>query len=207
MKLTVNKTNVTPAGGSYPYGNIKNDDGTFNGTPINVELLADYVQFFEKIFADSGIVSNGLADNETNDFQLVEAMEAMIEKRFKLNYYNDDVVFIADNLTNISSFFYVFNIFNRGTSEFDFQNDDTTINIVSFGRNNSPVGTVHNIVFDQSPNGAFTFNITLNSTNAGSNPVIKKAGIAGADTTFTIPIGETFQVIRLTNHWEILAYN
>lgn len=73
MKLTVNKTNVTPAGGTYPYGNVKDNTGGANGTPVNVELLTDYVQFFEKIFADSGLTANGLPDNNTNGFQLVEA--------------------------------------------------------------------------------------------------------------------------------------
>jgi len=77
MILTVNKTNTIPANVGIPYGNIKDDDGTFNGTPIDSELLADYVQFFERMFNESGITANNLPDNEDNDFQLYEAFQQM----------------------------------------------------------------------------------------------------------------------------------
>jgi hypothetical protein len=79
MKLTVNKTNVTPAGGSYPYGDVKDNTGPNDGTPVNNELLADYVQFFERMMSESGITPNNLPDNSTNGFQLFEALKEVVK--------------------------------------------------------------------------------------------------------------------------------
>jgi hypothetical protein len=68
------KTNVSPADADYPYGNIKNNGGSGDGTPVDKSVYADFHQFFERMFALSGIIPNGLPDNATDDFQLYEAL-------------------------------------------------------------------------------------------------------------------------------------
>jgi len=67
------KTNTMPPTSDYPFGDIRDDTGTGNGTPIDRQVYADIHQFFAKMFFESGITSNGLADNATNGFQLWNA--------------------------------------------------------------------------------------------------------------------------------------
>ena len=204
MKLTVNKTNVRAVDSAYPYSGQKDDTGVFDGTPLNEEWSGDYVQFFEKIFAMSNLTANGLPDNFTNGFQLVDAMEIMIAKRFLHTYNTNEADFVANKLSNISSFYYLLNLLDRGTTEIDFVFNSNTVNIVSLG-NGAALGTVHNIVINQVPNGSGSLTITLNSSNAGLSPVIKMNGVTGANTVFSYVIGKTYQVIKLQNHWEILS--
>lgn len=101
MILLENKPNVVAPGGAYPYGNIRDNDGTGNGTPLNQLVHADFHQFFSKMFAESGIVANGLPDNATNTFQLFQALIDNMHKAVSLhvvnallgnNYTTNDVV-------------------------------------------------------------------------------------------------------------------
>lgn len=73
-----NKPNVIPVGGSYPYGDIKDDDGSGNGTPVNRLVYADLHQFFAKMMDVAAVVFNGLPDNVTNGFQLFTALNTII---------------------------------------------------------------------------------------------------------------------------------
>ena len=73
MILTVNKTNVESVSSDYPYSKTKDNSGANDGTPVNNELLNDYIQFFEKVFAESGLTANGFPDNAYTGFQLYEA--------------------------------------------------------------------------------------------------------------------------------------
>lgn len=76
---------VTAPGGAYPYGNIKDDTGVGDGTPINVETMADIFQFFARMFNQSGLSSNGLPDNQTNGFQYYLAMlQAMTNDQYQI---------------------------------------------------------------------------------------------------------------------------
>lgn len=68
------KPNVESPSAEYPFGNIKDNTGTNNGTPVNKLVYADFHQFFEKMMAVAGITANGLPDSETNGFQLFEAL-------------------------------------------------------------------------------------------------------------------------------------
>ncbi|OJV51652.1 MAG: hypothetical protein BGO31_00160 [Bacteroidetes bacterium 43-16] len=72
-----NKANVMPPDADYPYGAIKNDTGTGDGTPVDVQVYGDIHQFFARLFAISGLTSNGLPDNLTNGFQLYDAFEKL----------------------------------------------------------------------------------------------------------------------------------
>lgn len=73
MELFQNKPDTLAVSAAYPYSGIKDDTGSNDGTLVNQNTLNDYVQFFEKIFNESGDTANGLPDNATNGFQLVEA--------------------------------------------------------------------------------------------------------------------------------------
>lgn len=65
---------------NYPDGRIKNNIGTGNGTPVNEFIYGDIVQAKEKLARLYGIVANGLPDNETNGFQLIDALRALASK-------------------------------------------------------------------------------------------------------------------------------
>lgn len=68
------KQNVIAPGGNYPYGDIKDDDGTGNGTPVDRNVYADFHQFFARLMAQAGVTPNNLPDNSANGFQLYQAL-------------------------------------------------------------------------------------------------------------------------------------
>lgn len=76
------KQNVTAPGGDYPYGDIKDNDGTNNGTPVNRAVYADFHQFFARLLDQGGVTANGLPDNSTNTFQYFLALIANIRATF-----------------------------------------------------------------------------------------------------------------------------
>ena len=55
MKLLQNKTNVVAPDAVYPFGDLKDDTGSNDGTPADRELVTDIHQFFEKLFDESGL--------------------------------------------------------------------------------------------------------------------------------------------------------
>lgn len=74
MRKLVNKTNVQAPDADYPYGRAKDNPGNKTGTPVDENLLGDMIQFFEHLFAESGLVANELPDNDYSGFQLFEAL-------------------------------------------------------------------------------------------------------------------------------------
>lgn len=74
MILLKNKPQTHPVSPQYPYGDIKDDTGAEDGTPIDRLVYADLHQLTERMFAKSGIAPNNLPDNATNGFQLYEAL-------------------------------------------------------------------------------------------------------------------------------------
>lgn len=66
---------VVAAGGAYPFGDIKDNP---SGTRINSKSNSDIQQFFQKLLNSAGITANSLADNNTNGYQLTEAMSKVI---------------------------------------------------------------------------------------------------------------------------------
>jgi len=79
MKKLINKPNVDGVSATYPYGNMRDRGAGIQGSEMNTEFHTDYVQFFEKMFAESGLTANGLPDNVTNGFQLFEAARISIK--------------------------------------------------------------------------------------------------------------------------------
>lgn len=64
----------------YPNGRIKNQTGLGDGTPVNEVVYGDYHETFAKLMRLYAINYNGLSDNETNGYQLVEALIALASK-------------------------------------------------------------------------------------------------------------------------------
>ena len=73
MKRIQDKTNVVAPNATYPYGNMKDNTGSNDGTPADTEFMVDMLQLSERMLAESGITANGLPDNDVNGFQLYEA--------------------------------------------------------------------------------------------------------------------------------------
>lgn len=74
-----NKQNTWPEESEYPYGDIKDDDGSGNGTPVNREVYADQHQFFARMMAEAIRLKppfdyNDVPDNSYDGFQLYEAL-------------------------------------------------------------------------------------------------------------------------------------
>jgi hypothetical protein len=73
------KPNVTAPGGSYPFGRIKDNTGSGNGTPVNEQVYGDFHQFFEKVMATAGLTFNGLPENNADGFQYYNALITVIQ--------------------------------------------------------------------------------------------------------------------------------
>lgn len=65
---------------NYPYGRIKDNTGTGDGTPVNEFTYGDIQQFFAKLITMAGIVPNDLPDNETNQYQTIQALKEFATK-------------------------------------------------------------------------------------------------------------------------------
>lgn len=64
----------------YPNGRIKNNTGAGDGTPVNEEVYGDIHEAKDKLMRLYGISHNGLPDNETNGYQLIDALVALASK-------------------------------------------------------------------------------------------------------------------------------
>ena len=198
MIKTVNKTRVTPAGGSYPYGNIKDTVGLVKGTPINNELLADYVQFFEKMFSESALVASNLPDNATNGFQLFKALEKMTpEIEFRgAKGYTAQIDLNADTNEFTTGFAYFTSL--KKSIELRLSSSPG-YRIVSLG--DAPSGTEIFIYGDPASSSFIKF--VVNGTTLGGQPVIKKNGVSASDTDVTIAANEVYHFVKFGSFWQM----
>jgi hypothetical protein len=203
-----NGTVLTPTV-TYPYGDIKDAPG---GTVVDRAMMDDVIQFFQNIIDEAGLTVNGLPDNAVNGFQFTTALKGVIEAKvigtqrtftsgqgFRLDLFTTAAAFNAQT-TLISSTYYRFDLGFANTYEFNLATSPSR-DIVSFG-NSIAAGFFCYFYFE--PTGG-SFPITLNSTNAGAFPIIVQDGVVAANTLFTPITGKTYQVIRRTNVWEIIA--
>ncbi len=72
------KQNVSAPDATYPYGNIKDNSGLNDGTPVNKAVYADFHQFFARMLNQAGITANGLPENTPNTYQYFLALIANI---------------------------------------------------------------------------------------------------------------------------------
>jgi hypothetical protein len=79
------KPNTIAPTGPYPYGQIRdNIPSVQSGTPVNKLVMEDYIQFFHKLFAASGLTYNDLPDNQTNGWQFYEALQIAVNNNENL---------------------------------------------------------------------------------------------------------------------------
>ncbi len=83
MILLKNKQNTNGVSAQYPYGDMRDKTAGQNGTKADSLFMNDMVQFFEKMFAESGVTPNNLPDDATNGFQLYEAVKR-VAKGYKV---------------------------------------------------------------------------------------------------------------------------
>ncbi len=81
-----NKINVIAPDTDYPFGRIRDNDGTGNGVPVNETVYGDFHQFFAKMFNFSGGVYNELPDNDYSGFQYFEALVETIRLKILAQY-------------------------------------------------------------------------------------------------------------------------
>ncbi len=87
------KENVDGPTAAYPNGNIRDNDGTGNGTPVNKLNHADFHQFFARILVEAGITPNGLPDNAYDGFQYIDALKALIDNDLNKDWITTGLVF------------------------------------------------------------------------------------------------------------------
>ena len=65
---------------NFPNGRIKDSDGTGNGTGVNRNVYGDLHSTISKLMRLYAIIPNGLADNETTGYQIIEALRGLASK-------------------------------------------------------------------------------------------------------------------------------
>lgn len=89
------KDNVATPSAQYPYGDVRNKTTLANGTRWDRDMMSDIIQTSERIFALSGKTANGITDNATDGFQLYEALQTVVSKKFVKQistvFDNDDI--------------------------------------------------------------------------------------------------------------------
>lgn len=65
---------------NYPDGRIKDNTSAGNGTPVNRSVYGDLHSTISKLMRMYGIIPNGLPDNETNGYQIIEAFYGLASK-------------------------------------------------------------------------------------------------------------------------------
>ncbi len=80
---------------NYPGGRIKDNDGTGNGTGVNRSVYGDLHSTISKLMRLYAINPNGLPDNETNGFQIIDSLRGLASK-------NDFIYPLSTNGTVLS---------------------------------------------------------------------------------------------------------
>lgn len=99
-----NKPFTIAPNADYPFGDIQNRVGATPGTPGSREVYADFHQFFAWILDNSEVTPNNLPDNQTNGFQLVDALnDFVLMKKIELNLKIDFNGAAAPTIKNFHS--------------------------------------------------------------------------------------------------------
>lgn len=77
IKLT-SKPNTGAPDSADPYGTIRNNTGSSDGTPVSKDVYQDFHIFFERLMDKAGLTHNGMLDNITNGFQLYDAFAKLV---------------------------------------------------------------------------------------------------------------------------------
>lgn len=78
MKVLGNLTVDKDSSINYPFGaNIQNETDTINGTPVIREIYGDVLMNLYRILELTNVTPNGIEDDKTTQFQLVEALKKL----------------------------------------------------------------------------------------------------------------------------------
>lgn len=82
MRRLTEAQNIDSPTSDYPKGRARNrtESPLTAGTIFSEELMGDAIQLFQKLVTDAEITENGTPDNETNGYQLLEALVAKVVK-------------------------------------------------------------------------------------------------------------------------------
>lgn len=80
MRNLEDVNNTDPISSDYPHGKVRDKSLTDSGTSVTESLIGDLITTLEKIKSESKISANHLPDNETNGYQLLEALFATFQK-------------------------------------------------------------------------------------------------------------------------------
>ena len=101
-KITDFTRSLAPHTG-YPYGDTQDDP---SGTLVNRLAMNDLFLFFQRLCATNGITPSSNADNDTNGYQFVQALNALVnngQNAFANNYQNDNNPLDAICITGVTS--------------------------------------------------------------------------------------------------------
>tara|TARA_R110001632_G_scaffold139861_1_gene255706 strand:- start:1092 stop:1622 length:531 start_codon:yes stop_codon:yes gene_type:complete len=84
MRKLIDTPNTDAVTTNYPKGRVRDKSGATQGTTYSEILVGDMYQLFQKLVIDAGITENDVPDNVTNGYQLLEALNAKIETRTKV---------------------------------------------------------------------------------------------------------------------------
>lgn len=196
----------------YPNGIVRDGAPGVPPTPVNKFTNGDIHMFFDKLIRLAGLTANGNPDNEANGYQLIEALVAKIEEQVisnKRGYLGGaGQAWNLRRFTTVAAMPIVSLLSGKqeltlgGSNVYEFNLPTSpAYDVVTFGTDINP-GYVAYFYWEPAAGG---FDITLNSTNTSGQPMIVKAGISAANTTFTPITGQTYMVIRRTSVWEIIG--
>lgn len=80
MRNKATLPNIDNSNPAFLLGRIKDNTGANDGTPVNEFVYGDIHQFIAKLITLAGIIPNDLPDNETNGYQILEALFAFSNK-------------------------------------------------------------------------------------------------------------------------------
>lgn len=78
MRSLASKPNVDTSDIDYPYGKLVDDTGIDDGTPVSEEVYGDIHYAIGKLMDDANVVPSDLPENDTNGYQIIEALEKKI---------------------------------------------------------------------------------------------------------------------------------
>ena len=94
------KTNTVAPGGDYlKFGRIKDDSGSNDGTPVDVEVYNDFHEFFDYLMDLANVTANGLPDNDTNGYQLMESLFKFSQRQQSVSTFSGTYETGSKNIT------------------------------------------------------------------------------------------------------------
>ena len=193
-----NKTNVTAPDVTYPYGNIKNDTGAGDGTPVNVQVYADFHQFFARMAALAGITYNNLPDNSTNGYQYYDALLSLIQSNITTAN--------AVTVTNTVGLTVIPFTQNRHNLEYaNIASGSVPLKTFTYDFTNAVVGKVVRLHYGAQTGSTFILDFPLSTANGYTTLVSPGGTVSSTSTTTRAQVGVTSSVGRVVVEFTYLG--